>query len=65
MAKTDGKAAKKTRAKAAEPKFGGVRSLLDSSRLATTHRFEVVAGVLEEDSRRLVQDFFRFKREEG
>jgi tRNA(adenine34) deaminase len=50
---------------APEPKFGGVVSLLDASRLATNHRFEVVSGVLEAECRRLVQDFFRFKREEG
>lgn len=49
---------------AAEPKSGGVVSLLDASRLATNHRFEVVAGVLEEECRQLVQEFFRFKREE-
>jgi len=49
---------------AAEPKFGGVRSLVDASRLATNHRFDVVSGVLEEECRHLVQDFFRFKREE-
>lgn len=48
-----------------EPRFGGVRSLLDASRLATNHRFDVVAGVLAEECRQLVQDFFRFKREES
>jgi tRNA(adenine34) deaminase len=50
---------------AAEPKFGGVRSLLDARKLATNHRFEVVAGVLEAECRRLVQEFFRFRRDEA
>ena len=47
-----------------EPKFGAVRSLIDASGLATTHRFDVVAGVLEPECRKLIQDFFRTKRQE-
>jgi len=48
---------------APEPKFGGVRSLLDVTALGVNHRFEVVAGVLEEESRALLLDFFRDRRE--
>jgi tRNA(adenine34) deaminase len=47
---------------AAEPKFGAVRSLLDLSQLRTNHRVEVVAGVLEEEARKLLTDFFRERR---
>ena len=47
---------------AAEPKFGAVRSLLDVGSLAVNHRFEVVAGVLEEDCRNLIVSFFRARR---
>jgi len=50
---------------AAEPKFGAVRSILDVGSLSLTHRFEVVAGVLEDECRTLLQDFFKFKREGG
>lgn len=47
---------------AAEPKFGAVRSLLDVTALATNHRFDVVAGVLEEECRELMVGFFRDRR---
>lgn len=48
---------------AVEPKFGGVRSLLDLGALPLNHRFEVVAGVLEADCRQVIQDFFKFRRD--
>jgi tRNA(adenine34) deaminase len=47
---------------ASEPKFGAVRSLLDVSALAVNHRFEVTGGVLEEDCRSLMVEFFRDRR---
>jgi tRNA(adenine34) deaminase len=47
-----------------EPKFGAVRSLIDAQSLATTHRFEVARGVLEPECRKLMQDFFKQKRQE-
>ena len=47
---------------AAEPKFGGIVSLLRAEELATTHRFDVVPGVLEADCRDLMIEFFRSKR---
>jgi len=50
---------------AAEPKFGAVRSLMNAQALATNHRFAVVEGILEDDCRRLVREFFRYKREEA
>ena len=46
----------------ADPKGGAVRSLLDVSSLALNHRFEVVEGVLADDCRRLLQEFFRERR---
>jgi tRNA(adenine34) deaminase len=49
----------------AEPKFGAVRSLLAVEELGLNHRFEVVAGVLEAECRKLLVDFFRFRREEA
>lgn len=49
---------------AAEPKFGAVTSLLDARALGANHRFEASAGVLEEECRELVQQFFRSKRQE-
>jgi tRNA(adenine34) deaminase len=47
---------------APEPKWGAVRSLVRLDELALTHRFEVVAGVLEDECRRLLVDFFRSRR---
>jgi len=50
---------------APEPKTGAVRSLLDVTTLAVNHRFEIVSGVLEDECRQLVVDFFKFRREQG
>ena len=50
---------------AAEPKFGAIQSLMKIESVALTHRFEVVAGVLEADCRQLVIDFFKFRRQEA
>ena len=49
---------------AADERFGAVESifrLCDTSSL--NHRIEITSGVLAEDCRRLMQDFFRQKRE--
>ena len=48
---------------ASEPKFGGVRSKLDVSTLGFNHQYQVTSGVLEAECRGLVQEFFRFRRE--
>jgi tRNA(adenine34) deaminase len=47
---------------AAEPKWGAVVSLLKVGELPLNHRFEVVAGVLEDECRTLVQEFFKYRR---
>jgi tRNA(adenine34) deaminase len=49
---------------ASEPKFGAVESLLDARSLAANHRFEAEGGVLGDECRELMQDFFRSKRQE-
>ena len=46
-----------------DPKGGAVRTLLDPNSLPLNHRFEAVPGVLADDCRALVQDFFRSRRE--
>ena len=46
----------------ADPKGGAVRSLLDPNALPLNHRFETVEGVLADECRRLLQDFFRERR---
>jgi tRNA(adenine34) deaminase len=46
----------------ADPKGGAVRSLLDPSTLPLNHRFEAVEGVLADDCRHLLQQFFRERR---
>jgi tRNA(adenine34) deaminase len=45
-----------------EPKFGAVRSILDLGSLKLNHRFDVVSGVLEAECRKLLVDFFQFRR---
>jgi len=49
----------------AEPKGGALRSLLKPEDLPLNHRFEVVAGILEAECRKLMQDFFKYRREEA
>ena len=50
---------------AEEPKGGAVRSVMHVGELALNHRFDVVPGVLEEECRALVVDFFRTRRGGG
>jgi tRNA(adenine34) deaminase len=45
-----------------DPKGGAVRSLLDPTTLPLNHRFEATEGVLADDCRQLLQDFFRERR---
>jgi tRNA(adenine34) deaminase len=45
-----------------DPKGGAVRSLLDPGTLPLNHRFEVVEGVLAEECRALLQEFFKARR---
>ena len=48
---------------AAEPRTGAVTSTVKGAELpGHNHRFEVVAGILEEDCRALMQGFFRDRR---
>jgi tRNA(adenine34) deaminase len=48
---------------AAEPKSGAVVSTVRVAELpGLNHRFEVVAGVREEDCRALIQEFFQARR---
>jgi len=48
---------------APEPKFGAVSSLLALDTLALNHRIEVVPGVLAEECRALLVDFFGSRRD--
>ena len=48
-----------------EPKFGAVRSILDVESLGLGHRFDVVAGVLEPECRKMLVDFFKFRRDQA
>jgi tRNA(adenine34) deaminase len=48
-----------------EPKCGALRSLLNLDDLAVNHHFAVVSGVLEAECRKLLQDFFKYRRENG
>ena len=46
-----------------DPKAGAVRSLLDPNTLPLNHRFSVEGGVLADESRELLQEFFRSRRD--
>jgi tRNA(adenine34) deaminase len=50
---------------APEPKWGALRSILNIDDLAVNHRFDVVEGVLEAECRKLMVDFFKFRRDEA
>jgi len=45
-----------------EPKFGGVRSLVELAGLRVNHRPEVIAGVLAGEAQALLVEFFRERR---
>ena len=47
---------------AADPKGGGVRSLLDPGTLPLNHRFQAIEGVLADECREVLQAFFRERR---
>jgi tRNA(adenine34) deaminase len=47
----------------ADPKGGAVRSLLDPAALPLNHRFEAIEGVLADDCRAILQEFFRSRRQ--
>jgi tRNA(adenine34) deaminase len=46
----------------ADPKGGAVRSVLDPNALPLNHRFAAVEGVLADECRQLLQEFFRERR---
>ena len=48
---------------AADPKGGAVRSLLDPGTLPLNHRFQAIEGVLADECREILQDFFRARRD--
>lgn len=47
----------------AEPKFGALESLTRAHELPLNHRLAVEGGLLAEESRRLLAEFFRSRRE--
>jgi tRNA(adenine34) deaminase len=49
----------------AEPKAGAIRSVLRIEQLALNHRFEAIEGILAAECRKLIVDFFKYRREEG
>jgi tRNA(adenine34) deaminase len=50
---------------ASEPKTGAVRSSFRVEDVPTNHRFRIVSGILEEDCRKLLVDFFQYRRDEA
>jgi len=51
---------------ATEPKAGAIQSMTNAHQLAgLNHRLQAIGGVLEEESRALLQEFFRERRNAG
>ena len=48
---------------APEPKFGAVESLLNLNEIGIPHRLSIVSRVLEHDCKKVLQDFFKYRRE--
>jgi tRNA(adenine34) deaminase len=48
---------------APEPKFGAVESLVDLRKVGIPHRLAIVSGILEQECRKVLQDFFQYRRE--
>jgi tRNA(adenine34) deaminase len=48
---------------ASEPKFGAVESLVDLRKVGIPHRLAIVSGILEQECRKVLQDFFQYRRE--
>jgi tRNA(adenine34) deaminase len=49
----------------AEPKWGALASVLRVEDLRLNHRFEIVGPVMEAECRKLMVDFFRYRRDEA
>jgi tRNA(adenine34) deaminase len=48
---------------APEPKFGAVESLVDLAKIGIPHRLAIVSGILEQECRKVLQDFFQYRRD--
>ena len=48
---------------ASEPKFGAVESILNLEEVRVPHQFAIISGVLEHDCRKIMQDFFKYRRD--
>jgi len=50
---------------ASEPKTGAVSSTFRVEDVPTNHRFRIVPGILEQDCRKLLVDFFQYRRDQA
>lgn len=46
-----------------EPKFGAVESVFNLEEIGVPHRLSVISGVLQHECRKLMQDFFKYRRD--
>jgi tRNA(adenine34) deaminase len=46
-----------------EPKFGAVESIINLEEVRVPHQLVVISGVLEHDCRKIMQDFFKYRRD--
>ena len=47
----------------AEPKFGAVESIINLEEVRVPHQLVVISGVLEHDCKKIMQDFFKYRRD--
>ena len=48
-----------------EPKFGAVESIFDLQQLRIPHQLSIVSGILEQECKKLLQDFFKYRRSQS
>ena len=48
---------------APEPKFGAVESLLNLQEIKTPHRFSIETGIMEQECKKILKDFFQQRRQ--
>ncbi len=48
---------------APEPKFGAIETLVNLRKVGIPHRLAIVSGILEQECRKVLQDFFQYRRD--
>ncbi len=46
-----------------EPKFGAIESIVDLQQLRLPHRLSIISGILGQECKKVLQDFFKYRRD--